>query len=49
METLTELIHNMFNSTLRGYIGVTFIFAYMAWLVGMALYRVKKGDHLGHH
>lgn len=49
METIAELFTNMMHSTTRGFIGVTFIFCYMAWILATALYRVKKGDHLGHH
>ena len=49
METLTELWNNMMHSTLRGFLGVTGIYTYMALIVVTALYRIKKGDHLGHH
>lgn len=48
METLSELWHNMLQSTPQGYLGVIAIFVYMAAIVGTALYRIKKGDHLHH-
>ncbi len=43
-----ELIQNAFHSTAAGTVGVTGIFVYMAIIVGTALYRIKKGEHLHH-
>ncbi|MFW5487727.1 MAG: hypothetical protein ACNI3A_04790 [Desulfovibrio sp.] len=48
-EVLSELIHNMMHSTLAGTVGVSLIFIYMAWIVGMALFRINEGCKKGHH
>ena len=45
---VSELLTNMGHSTPQGFLGVIAIFIYMALIVGTAMYRIKKGDHLDH-
>lgn len=46
---LAELWSNMMHSTPQGFVGVGLIGVYFVVIVSVALYRVKKGDHLDHH
>jgi hypothetical protein len=46
---IAELIHNALQSTPQGYVGVSAIWIYMGVIIVVALYRIKKGDHLEHH
>ncbi|GAB7081979.1 hypothetical protein [Megalodesulfovibrio paquesii] len=48
METLSELWHNMLQSTLPGTLGVIGIFTYMGLILTTAMYRIFKGDHMHH-
>ncbi len=48
METIAELWNNMMHSTPQGFVGVIGIFSYMAVIVGTALYRIFKGEHMHH-
>lgn len=48
METIYELLHNMGQSTIQGWFGVSGIYFYMTVIVVTALYRIRKGDHLHH-
>jgi hypothetical protein len=45
---LTELIGNMLQSTPQGCLGVTLIGVYFVVIVGAAVYRIGKGEHLQH-
>ncbi len=45
---IAELVSNMMHSTPQGFVGVIGIFGYMAVIVGVAMYRIKKGDHMHH-
>ena len=45
---LGELIVNMLHSTPQGCLGVTLIGIYFIAIVGTALYRIRKGEHLHH-
>jgi len=49
MEILVELLENALHSTPQGFVGVSGIWIYMAVIVVTAIYRIRKGDHLGHH
>ncbi|MBG0778095.1 MAG: hypothetical protein H0S85_16850 [Desulfovibrionaceae bacterium] len=49
MDMISELVHNMGHSTDQGFVGVSMIFIYFAVIFGYAVYRIRKGDHLGHH
>lgn len=43
-----ELLTNMYHSTLQGYIGVNLIFAYMAMIIIVGVWRAvqaAKADH----
>jgi hypothetical protein len=45
MSVLGELLTNAYHSTAQGYLGVSLIYIYMATIVGVALYRIKKSGH----
>ncbi len=45
---IAELWQNMLQSTAAGTVGVTGIWTYMAVIIVIALYRIKKGDHMDH-
>lgn len=47
METIGELITNMTHSTSQGTLGVSLIFIYLFWIVGIAMLRIRqsKDDH----
>ncbi len=44
-----ELITNMGHSSTAGFVGVSLIFVYLAWIVAMALVRIQQGKHEEHH
>ena len=44
-----ELFHGMTESTPQGMVGVSLIFIYLAWIVTIALYRIKQGKQEDHH
>lgn len=44
-----ELIHNMGHSSTAGFVGVSLIFVYLAWILYMAIYRIEEGKKEGHH
>ena len=49
---LGELLSGMSHSTTQGFVGVTLIFVYMAWIITIGLIRVKEAmeeDKHGHH
>lgn len=43
-----DLIMNALHSTPQGFVGVILIFLYFFVIIGVALYRIKKGDHMHH-
>ncbi len=45
---LSELISNAMHSTPQGFVGVGLIFIYFAIIVGAALWRIKRGEHMHH-
>lgn len=48
LQTVGELLNNMYHSTLQGYIGVSLIFAYMTMIVIVGICRsvqAAKEDH----
>jgi hypothetical protein len=45
IETISELITNMGHSTDQGFVGVSLIFIYLAWIVAMALWRINQSKH----
>ncbi len=47
MATIIELLHNMYNSTPQGFLGVSLIFGYMALILVIALVRIKQ--NASHH
>lgn len=44
-----ELISNMGHSTTAGFVGVSLIFVYLAWILYMAIYRIEQGKNEDHH
>lgn len=46
---IQELITNAMHSTTQGFIGVSLIAAYFCLIVAVSFYRIRKGDHMGHH
>ena len=44
----SELFSNVMHSTPQGFVGVTIIFVYFAFIVATAFYRIKKADHMHH-
>lgn len=49
---LGELISGMAHSTTQGFVGVTLIYVYLAWIVTIGLIRVKEAmeeDKAGGH
>jgi hypothetical protein len=46
---LGELLKDMAHSTTQGTVGVSLIFIYMAWIIIVALIRIKQGKAEGHH
>jgi hypothetical protein len=44
-----ELVNNAAHSTAAGMVGVSLIFIYFAWIVGMALYRIAQSGSHAHH
>ncbi len=49
---LGELISGMSHSTTQGFVGVTLIFVYLAWIITIGLLRVqeaKEADKAGGH
>lgn len=45
---VSELIHNMLATSTTAWVGVGFIFTYMAVIVVTAIYRIFKADHMHH-
>lgn len=48
MDMITELYHNALHSTPAGFVGVGWIFGYMAFIVITATFRIFKGEHMHH-
>lgn len=48
MNMLDLLIANASHSTFQGFVGVGLIGVYFCLIVGTALYRIKKADHMHH-
>lgn len=46
---LNELITNMQASTPQGFLGVGLIVFYFFLIVGTAVFRIIKADHMDHH
>jgi len=46
---LGELLKDMAHSTTQGTVGVSLIFIYLAWIIIVALIRIKQGKAEGHH
>ncbi len=44
-----ELLHGMANSTGPGFVGVSLIYIYLAWIITIGLIRVKEAMHSDHH
>lgn len=44
-----ELLQNMGHSSTAGFVGVSLIFVYFAWILVMAFYRIEQGKNEGHH
>jgi len=44
-----ELISNMGHSTTAGFVGVSLIFGYLAWMLYMIFCRINEGKKEGHH
>ncbi|WP_169433119.1 hypothetical protein [Maridesulfovibrio zosterae] len=44
-----ELISNMGHSSTAGFVGVSLIFVYLAWILFMAFSRIEEGKKEGHH
>ncbi|WP_203544513.1 hypothetical protein [Desulfovibrio sp. JC022] len=44
-----ELISNMGHSTTAGFVGVSLIFGYLAWMLFMIFRRIEEGKKEGHH
>lgn len=47
-EILSSLWAEISGASLQGYLGVGFICLYFLVILGLALYRIKKGEHLHH-
>lgn len=43
-----ELFENAMHSTPQGFVGVGLIFVYFVIILGSALMRIKRGDHVHH-
>ena len=44
-----ELIGNMAQSTIQGFVGVSLIFIYLAWILSLGLIRVGEAYKEDHH
>ena len=44
-----ELIHNMGHSSTAGFVGVSLIFGYLAWMLFMIFCRINEEKNEGHH
>ena len=44
-----ELINNMGHSSTAGFVGVSLIFVYLAWILYMAFYRIEQGKKEDNH
>ena len=44
-----ELISSMAQSTIQGFVGVSLIFVYLAWIIGLGLIRVGEAYKEDHH
>lgn len=44
-----ELIQGMMHSSTQGIIGVSLIFIYLAWIVSIAMIRIKEARQEDHH
>jgi hypothetical protein len=42
MQTIWQLVQNMYHSTPEGYVGVIGIFLFFACMIGAGAYRVKE-------
>ncbi|MDL2306759.1 hypothetical protein LJC48_01835 [Desulfovibrio sp. OttesenSCG-928-C06] len=46
---LSELFADMMNSTPQGFVGVGLIVIYFGIILGTAIVRIVKADHMTHH
>ncbi|WFS61184.1 hypothetical protein LF599_10910 [Pseudodesulfovibrio thermohalotolerans] len=44
-----ELLHGMTQSTGAGFVGVSLIFIYLAWILAIGVIRVREAMHENHH
>ncbi|WP_169738247.1 hypothetical protein [Maridesulfovibrio frigidus] len=44
-----ELLSNVGHSSTAGFVGVSLIFVYFAWILYMAFYRIEQGKNESHH
>ncbi|WP_291327170.1 hypothetical protein [Desulfovibrio sp. UCD-KL4C] len=44
-----ELLSNIGHSSTAGFVGVSLIFAYFAWILVMAFYRIEQGKKESQH
>ncbi|CCH47334.1 hypothetical protein [Pseudodesulfovibrio piezophilus] len=44
-----ELLHGMANSSGPGFVGVSLIFIYLAWILTIGVIRVKEAMEEDHH
>lgn len=45
---LDTLLQNAMHSTAQGFVGVTLIGLYFCLIVGVAMYRIARGEHMHH-
>ena len=48
-EWLKELAESAQHASLQGMVGVGLIFFYFLLILGVALWRIRRGEHLAHH
>lgn len=44
-----DLLHGMAQSSTQGFIGVSLIFVYLAWIISIAMIRIKETKQEDHH
>ncbi|MEF2146401.1 MAG: hypothetical protein V3573_13230 [Desulfovibrionaceae bacterium] len=44
-----ELLSGMAHSSTQGFVGVSLIFVYLAWIVAIAMIRIKETKQADHH
>jgi len=44
-----ELLHGMSQNSGPGFVGVSLIFIYLAWILTIGIIRVREAMHSDHH